>query len=254
MEAVAVMKVDGSAPFTITAFPVGLKLMTCPSTVRTPPGVKVCVPITRSDWEFSVKVDDPTTKIGADVADGAAVIGPVLGLLDGNGRVMTSPPVVIALPGKRVWLPMTKPDAEFAVMLVPPTTTTAGPGVEVGAESDSVSFAVGVAPLIMIAPPELTDTCSPLMVATAPGVRVWEPIMTLEEASVLAVKSPISIPGGRVVEVAAAGPDAGRSVTVSPAVVDAPAGGAVPEGKAVLSGTDTGAPGKVVPEGNAVVS
>ena len=157
MEAVSVIKVDGSAPLTITAFPVGLKLTTCPSTVNTPPGVKVCVPITRSDCESSVKVDEPITKIGADVVVAAAVIGPVL--LEGTGRVMTSPPVVIALPGKRVWLPITKPDAEFAVTLVPSTTTTAGGGVEVGAEPESVSFAVGVAPLMMIAPPEFTDTC-----------------------------------------------------------------------------------------------
>ena len=149
IEAVCVRKVDGSAPLTITAFPVGLRLITCPSTVNTPPGVKVCDPITRSDCESSVRVDEPTKKTGADVIVAAAVMDV------GTGRVMTSPPLVIALPGKRVWLPITKPDAEFAVTLVPPMITTAGGGVELGA----VSFAVGVAPLMMIAPPELTDTC-----------------------------------------------------------------------------------------------
>jgi hypothetical protein len=68
------------------------------------------------------------------------------------------------------------------------------------------------------------------MVATAPGVRVCEPIMTLEEASWLAVREPMRTPGGGVVELAAAGPEAGRSVEVPPTVMDTPAGGGFPEG------------------------
>lgn len=167
MDAVSVMNVEGEAPFTITAFPVGDREMTCPSTVSTPPGVKVWLPITRSDCEFSVNVDEPTTKIGADVVEAAAVIGPEL---EGRGSVMTSPPVVMADPGKSVWFPITKPDSEFAVILDPATTTTAGGAVEVGAEEPE--FEVPVAPLTMIAPPELTDTTSPLIVAADPGVKV----------------------------------------------------------------------------------
>lgn len=94
---VSVTNVEGTAPFTTTASPVGEREITCPSTVKTPPGVKVWLPITRSDCEFCVKVEEPTTKIGADVV--VAVIGPEL---DGRANVMTSSPVVMAAPGKRV--------------------------------------------------------------------------------------------------------------------------------------------------------
>lgn len=191
MDAVSVMNVDGAAPFTITALPVGDNEMTCPSTVKTPPGVKVWLPITRSDCKFSVSVAEPTTKIGVDVVAAAVIAGELGFELDGKGSVMTSPPVVIALPGKSVWLPITNPEAELAVTLELPMTTTAGAGVEVGTpesvELAEPELAVGVAPLIMIAPPEFTDTCWPLIVTTAPGVKVCDPITRLDDPSWLMV-------------------------------------------------------------------
>jgi hypothetical protein len=206
MDAVSVMNVEGSAPFTITAFPVGEREITCPPTVKTPPGVRVSVPITRSDCIFSVNVDEPTTKIGADVIEAAAVMGPEL---DGNGSVMTSPPDVMAEPGKSVWLSITKPDAEFAVMLEPWTTTTAEAAVELAVpeEPDSVT------PLTMIAPPEFMDTTSPLIVAADPGVKVWEPITKSEDGPWLTFREPMRI-GGVVIILLCAVVAVGMSASV----------------------------------------
>jgi hypothetical protein len=73
----------------------------------------------------------------------------------------------------------------------------------VGAEPES---GVGVAPLMIIAPPELTDTTCPLMVAAAPGVRVSDPIMNAEEPSWLTVWPPTRTGGTEVVDPTAAGP------------------------------------------------
>ena len=134
-----VVKVDGEAPFTITAFPEGDREITCPFTVTTSPGVSVCVPITKSDFESFVKVDEAITKVGAGVIGGMLVRG---------GSVITSPPSVMADPGKSVSPLITKPDAEFSVTLEPPTTTTAEGEVAVGALDDPV------APLITIPPPD----------------------------------------------------------------------------------------------------
>lgn len=58
-----------------------------------------------SEFEFSVTVEEPMT-IGLAVVVGVDA-----------GRVMISPLWVMAEPGKSVWEPITKPQAEFAVRL-----------------------------------------------------------------------------------------------------------------------------------------
>jgi hypothetical protein len=67
MLVVCVKNFEGAAPFTITALPVGEREMICPSIVSAPPGVSVWAPNTRSDEAFSVRVAEPTTKVGARV-------------------------------------------------------------------------------------------------------------------------------------------------------------------------------------------
>jgi hypothetical protein len=229
---VSVTNVEGTAPFTTTASPVGEREIACPSTVKTPPGVKVWLPITRSDCEFCVKVEEPTTKIGADVV--VAVIGPEL---DGRANVMTSSPVVMAAPGKRVSFPITKPDAELAVMLEPATITMAGAGVELGALPE---LDVSIAPLTMTAPPELTDITSPLIVAADPGVKVWEPIIKAEDGPWLTVNEPINMAAGGVVELSAEAGVLARACVLEPIAVDAPfeargtVAGPVSEGREVV--------------------
>ena len=71
-------------------------------------------------------------------------------------------------------------------------TTTPGEGVE-DVDPDS---AVGFAGLMITAPPEFTDTCCPLIVAAAPGVKVCDPMTTFEEASRVIVWDPTRSGGG----------------------------------------------------------
>jgi hypothetical protein len=177
------------SPLITTAFPVGFRLRVDPSKVTIPPGRRVRLPRTRLDCESCANVADPTTTIG--VGEGDEVIKPVF---DGKGRVMTSLPEVIALPGKSVWLPITNPEAEFGVILVPPTTATAGAIGELGTDCELI--AVAGAALMTIAPLEPTLICWPLMVATLPGESVFEPKITFEELSVLAVREPMTIGSG----------------------------------------------------------
>lgn len=111
-----------------------------------PPVDKVWVPSTRSP-SLAVKVCEPTTTTAG-------------GVVVGEGRVMTSPPWVMAPPGNRVWEPIMKPEFELAVMLEFPITTTPG------------GVLVGITPLTMMAPSELADiTCPPAVIAE-PGTKV----------------------------------------------------------------------------------
>lgn len=85
---------------------------------------------------------------------------------------MTWPLAVMALPGNKVWVPITKPDAVLPVMLVPSMTTTAGAGAAlVPAEGGDTDC--GGAGLRIIAPPEAAaDTCCPFTVMAEPGIKV----------------------------------------------------------------------------------
>ena len=193
-----VWNVEGFAPLIITALPVGDSEITWPSNVSAPPGIKVWLPISRFDCAFSVKVEEPTTKMGAGVVMAAVV---VCGVGEAEGRVIASPPVVMALPGMRVWSPTTKPDAEFSAIFVP-SRTMEPCSVELGALV-CIAFTT-------ITPPEGTDTTWPLIVAASPGKRVCEPIAKSEALSWLGVRSPKTSPGRAVGELCAmAGPEGG---------------------------------------------
>ena len=78
----------------MTAPPVGARDIMEPPTVITPPGVKVCDPMTNCDCAFSVNVEEPMTTAGIVIS------GAFVGV--GDGKVITSPSAVMALPGKRV--------------------------------------------------------------------------------------------------------------------------------------------------------
>lgn len=192
-----VWNVEGATPLIITALPVGDSEITWPSNVSAEPGIKVWLPISRFDCAFSVKVEEPTTKMGAGVVMAAVLVG---GEGEAEGRVIASAPVVMALPRTRVWSPITKPDAEFSVIFV--LSRTMSPcSVDLGA-------LVGVG-FTTIPPPEGIDTTWPLIVAASPGERVCEPITKSEALSWLAVRSPRS-PGRAVGELCAmAGPEGG---------------------------------------------
>lgn len=138
------------AAFTITA--PDERETTCPLTVMATPGNKVWDPITNCEFEFSVKVDWPTTTMGAGVGVG-------------EGKVMTSPPAVIAPPGKSVCEPIIKPDSASAVkLLVPITMTPAG-------ELDEVGVGAG---LTMMPPAEFSVTTAPpeRVMADPPATKV----------------------------------------------------------------------------------
>jgi hypothetical protein len=102
---------EGAAPLMITALPVGDNEIDCPSTVMTPPGVKVCDPITIRDDASSVNVDCPTTITGiGDVRTGGGDVtgdvgDPVIGaeseweVLMGPGTMMPPAGVVVEGPG-----------------------------------------------------------------------------------------------------------------------------------------------------------
>lgn len=105
----------------MTAFPVGEREIACPEIVIAEPGDRVCVPIMKAEDGFCVNVEVPNMITG--VVSGLCVVVGV-----GAGRVMTWPLAVMALPGNRVWLPMTKPEDESPVIRVLPTITTAGAG------------------------------------------------------------------------------------------------------------------------------
>ena len=166
--------VVGAAPLTITALPVGDREITWPSTVIAPPAVRVCDPMTKSDCAFSVKVEEPTATIGIEVTVGVGVGGEF-----DNGRVITSPLVVMAPPGVSVCEPITNWEAELAVMVDPPMTTTAAGERLADDDCEDVEAAL----MITALPEEAKETCSPLTVTTEPGDRVCEPIIKLDEES-----------------------------------------------------------------------
>lgn len=144
----------------ITAPPDGAIEMVCPSMVAADPGVMVFDPITRFEFASWVKVEEPTTKPGLE----ALAVAP--------GRVITWPLTVIAPPADRIWVPIKNAELEFAVILEPSTTTTAGT-VEAGGAS--------VAPLTIIAfPSDAIEICCPSTVIDDPGARVCDPTIMAE--------------------------------------------------------------------------
>ncbi len=109
----------------MTALPVGESEIACPEIVIAEPGESVCEPIMKADDGFCVNVEVPIIITG--VVSGFCVgVGAGAGV--DAGRVMTWPSAVMALPGNRVWLPITKPEDDPAVIRVPPTIITAGAG------------------------------------------------------------------------------------------------------------------------------
>jgi hypothetical protein len=153
----------------VTSVPLGSKLRISPPTVMLPPDVSVSPAIT-------------TPVTGG--CGGRTPVAKVVGSGVGEGNVMISPPIVIALPGNNVWELMTNPPPVPAVSVEPSMTTIAG-GVVVGP---------GMYPLTITAPPELTETrCPSLRVTAEPGVTVCEPITMAESEFIEMVWDPSKI-------------------------------------------------------------
>lgn len=157
----------------------GASEMVVPLTVITPPGVSVCPPTVYCVAALGVIVEPPTV-IGAGVFAGAAGISvcvfPLTTTFEAEGASdIVVPPAVITPPGVSVWPPMVNCDAEFAVIVCPPTVI--GAGVLAG-DAGEAGIRVCVLPLTTTLDAEgASDIVVPPAVMTPPGVKVCPPMV-----------------------------------------------------------------------------
>ena len=101
---------DSGEETTTRAVAEGASDKTSPEIVTAgPPGIKVCVPMTKSDWELAVRVDLPRVRMGrfgeVEMGGSGMVEEPKTSAVpDGASETMVPEMVNAGPPGMRVWL------------------------------------------------------------------------------------------------------------------------------------------------------
>lgn len=161
-----------------------------------PPGMRVWVPIMNSPAEFAVSVCGPSviTCASPRPLDGVMdiVLVPITTAVAPGARLIGVPETVIAEPpGTRVWVPMTKLLAAFAVIVSEPTVITGGLG---GGFGGVIATVLG--PTAMAVAPGARLTGVPeTVISGPPGTRVCDPTTKLVAEFAVIVDEPSVITG-----------------------------------------------------------
>jgi hypothetical protein len=188
-------------PPTAIAVAPGARLTGVPETVIWgPPATSVWLPTIKSLAGFAVRVCDPRVMTGAPPGVFCGVIAIVLpptAIAVALGAKLIGVPetVIWGPPGLRVWEPIMKLLAGFAVIVFEPTVITGGLGE--AAFGLLGGIAITLVPIAMaVAPGARLIGVSETVIPGPPGLRVWEPMTKLLAGTARSVSEPTDITGG----------------------------------------------------------